>query len=65
MALMPGTPHERFQPAIVDGGTATAGLRQQYDVDATGRFLANVYANETSAPPIWLLQNADAFRRNP
>ena len=62
-----GAPRRLFQPNIVGGGSAVVGLRQQYDVDARGRFLVNTNVNAAVAqtPPITLLLNADAFRRTP
>jgi hypothetical protein len=48
-------PHALFQTRMVVGGIAN--LKQQYAVSRDGRFLINMPAETSSAPPITLILN--------
>jgi len=53
---VPGTLVRLFQTRNAGGGTE-ADTRQQYDVDADGRFLVNVTTDQASASPITVVLN--------
>jgi eukaryotic-like serine/threonine-protein kinase len=57
-ALDIGTSMPLFRPRLLNGATAAAGFRAQYDVTHDGqKFLLNVPLEDASAPPITVVLN--------
>jgi Tol biopolymer transport system component len=55
--IFPGTPQALFQTRILFGGTSPIGPGRQFDVSRDGRFLINVPTEDTSAPPIIIVDH--------